>query len=155
MLVGLLFAGFSLSASVRAQTVQQVNEAVAITQRNIQHDKYPYIRVSYENLVSEGSPALFRFYEGPQSDQLVAVIISTGFETWANVHTYYFDPQGRIQKVLKVVSGRPDNPPRQALIYNAQGNVIWQNMAEPYWPVSKIKRLYHTIRAAQHAFAAL
>jgi hypothetical protein len=80
-----------------------------------------------------------------RDSKLIAVIITVGHETWGNTFTYYFDDKQRIMKYSKTCGGRPDCEPKTAIIYGADGKVLWKNTEAPYASPSRIVVLFEAI----------
>lgn len=121
--------------------IQEVNKRVATIDAHIGSGDYPLI-MSKEILVTEGRPPEFMFYYDPSG--LVATEVSVGHETWLIKYRYYFYPNGQLMKYIEEIEGRPDNPPKLAIIYGADGKIIWSNTDEVKAGPEQIKGLYNS-----------
>lgn len=120
--------------------VQQVNEKVAAIQEDISSGDLAVIEIK-EILDSEGSPPEFKFYYN--QDDLVAVHVNVGHETWLVKYSYYFYPNGFKMKLVEEIVGRPDNPPKKAILYDKKGKVLWSSTDKIKVAPNKIKNLFN------------
>lgn len=127
-------------------TVNDINGAVASLDDSISRDEFPFLVID-ENVESEGTPPSLKMYH--DGDRLVAVFVSVGHETWATEFRYYFHSNQEPMKFLKIVHGRPDNPPKQAVIYSSDGNVVWKNTDDIPYPFKKLKELFSNLQEAR------
>ena len=122
-------------------SIQQVNVKVAAIQADIASGDLAFIKIK-EIVVSEGSPPEFKFYYN--QDDLVAVHVNVGHETWLVKYSYYYYQNGLAMKLVEEIFDRPDNPPKKAIIYDEKGKVLWSNIDEVKVAPSKIKDLFNS-----------
>ncbi len=90
----------------------------------------------------ESVPPKAVFYYNPENTELIMVKVSVGHETFLTTYTYYFQ-KNRILKYLKEITGRPDNPPKEAVIYKANGSILWKNIDAPAISSKKLTGLFN------------
>jgi len=100
----------------------------------------------------EAVPPEVKYYFDSETQNLVMLEVNVGHETFVTKHTYYFD-QNKTLKYIKEILHRADNPPKQAIIYAADGSVLWKNMDEPALDSNKAIELFNLNIKALKAFA--
>lgn len=132
----------ALSYSFSADTlsiVKIVNSSVASVEDSIQAGVYASLEIN-EVSTSEGSPAaLTMFFKG---QRIVMINASVGHETWINEFKYYYYSNGKPMKYLKSTKDRPDNPAREAVIYNDKGEMVWKNTDLPEVSPSELYEVF-------------
>lgn len=131
----------SVAQAGEVDPIQQVNVKVAAIQSDIASGDLAFIKIK-EIVDSEGSPPEFKFYYN--QDNLVAVHVSVGHETWLVKYSYYFYQNGGAMKHVEEIFDRPDNPPKKAIIYDEKGKVLWSNIGEVKVAPGKIKDLFNS-----------
>ena len=106
---------------------------------SIQNGEFPSLEVN-ENSTTEGSPATLTMYF--KGDRIVCITASVGHETWVNEFSYYFYANAKPMKYLKTTKDRPDNPAKEAIIYNDNGTVLWKNTDATIVPAQEIYNLF-------------
>ncbi len=85
-----------------------------------------YLMNAYE-VGGLGIKFYFIFNYEKDTFNLVCVKFTLPKEIYSIVYSYYFDDEEKLIKFLKVIHNRPDNPPREAKIYNEFGGIVWSN----------------------------
>jgi hypothetical protein len=135
--------------------VKKVNALVATIDKALLAGEHPTLEIhENESIPTEGVPPRFKLYYEPEQQRLVAAVISVGHETWGTEFRYYFYPDGKLMKYTKTINGRPDNPPKQAMILDKNGAVLWKNTDEPHVPAEELVRLFGGLEKLSERFAA-
>jgi len=100
----------------------------------------------------ESVPPEVIFYYNSENEKLAMVHVSVGHETFLTTHTYYFQ-KDKALKYLKEIVGRPDNPKKEAIIYDAKGNILWKNIEKPIMSGEKLLDLFKSNMAMLNDFA--
>jgi hypothetical protein len=153
--------GFSLVATVSGsavsdsktepEDVKQVNALVAAIDGSLKKGEYPSLDID-EKTESEGKPPSFKLYYDPSKDRLAAAVVSVGHETWLNEFRYYYYPDGKPMKYTKTTKDRPDNPPKQAVIFDKRGKVLWKNTDAPRGAADEIFRFFNKLEEMRKVF---
>lgn len=145
-------SGSAVSDKNEQQEIKRVNGLVAAIDGLVKKGEYPSLDID-EKTVSEGAPPSFKFYYDPSKDRLVAAVVSVGHETWLNEFRYYYYPDGKPMKYTKTTQERPDNPPKQAVIFDKHGSVLWKNTDAPRVPADDILRFFNKLQEMRKVFA--
>lgn len=78
----------------------------------------------------EAAPPEIKYFYKSGTNELVKLQVSVGHETFVSQHSYYYSNE-LIIKYLKETLNHPDSPPKQAIIYNNTGDILWKNTDEP------------------------
>ena len=120
---------FKISCLSEDNRINSVNEMVAKIEKKIKEKAYTAITIDY--VVFEGSGPLIKFYshfdDKKEIFSLTCVKFEIPFEVYYNEYSYFFDKEGKILKFIKNTVNRPDNPPKQAIIFDKEGKIIWSN----------------------------
>lgn len=128
--------------SIATEFSADINSAVERLDQLIENKKLAMITVS-GNEELEGVPPEVKFYI--LDGRLVAAAVSTGHETWASKVTWYFYDNGKPMKYLRVITGRQSQPEREAIIYNLEGKVLWNNIDHPLVEINDILSAFTAI----------
>ncbi len=117
-----------------ADRIKLVNNEVSNIEREIKESiNVTTFNFTYSSrLFPESGPAKIKFYslyqEEKESLSLVCVkfSISKGW-SYRNEYTYYFSKDEKPIKFIKETLHRPDNPPKQAIIFDSNGRPLWSN----------------------------
>ena len=132
----------SMSCSLAGtDEVKRINSLVAAMDDSLKTEHYAELTIAEQGL-SEGVPPRITFYFNREQGGLAAAIVSVGHETWSNEFRYYFYPNGKPMKYAKVTDGRPDNPPKEAMIFDRNGKTVWKNTEEPQVAVDDLQELF-------------
>ena len=77
----------------------------------------------------EASPPEVIYYYKPDNMELVMLQVNAGHETFSSVYTYYLN-NNKVIKYLKQDLNHPESPPKKAIIYNTDGDILWKNVDE-------------------------
>lgn len=115
-----------LNSQEKKTLIEEVNKKVELIEKNI--EEYDYIYLEYLP-AAEGLLGLdTKFYYEENGQYILRLAkISIRHEIWRNEFFYYFDEDGKILKFINKAVGRPDNPPKRAIIFDRQGKIIWRN----------------------------
>ena len=133
-------------------SVSNVNSRVAAIDKAIADGEYPVIILENDMGPTEGVPPIMHFYYELETEQLVAAIMTAGHETWSKTFSYYYDGDENIQKYLVVID-RYDNPPREAVIYDRSGEVLWKNTELPISEPKEIRAFFRKAMSFQDVFS--
>lgn len=133
--------------------IKNVNSQVARLAARIQKKELPYLEVANQGgEPTEGVPPSFKFFFDPKDESLQACEVWVGHETWGSRFSYYFGPDGKPLKYLETISDRPDHPEPKAILYDADGSVLWKNMQDPRLKTEDISSLYRLLRSRLEPF---
>jgi hypothetical protein len=135
---------------VAADPIQAVNREVAGIQERIERGEIPFLEIT-DTVAHEGSPPQARLHY--EDSRLLAAFVTAGHESWSKTFSYWFYPDGTPMKYLEAIEDRPDSPPRRAVIYGADGAVLWRNTDEPAVAPSALRELFARLQELRQAFA--
>lgn len=148
--IGLFLLGcLSPAASAADDPVAEVNRQVSRIEESIAGDRLAALSVVSEE-TAEGVPPEIRFHAGADG-RLVAASITAGHESWQSKISWYFFENGKAMKYLRIITGRSDQPEREAVVYGREGQVIWKNVDEPLVDAEDLRRAYRAIAAVRKA----
>ncbi len=133
------FTVSTLSCADNTSDIKGINYKVSQIEKT--KDRYDILKIKLLTEQIESVPPEAMFYYNPENTELVMVHVSVGHETFLITHTYYFE-NNIILKYLKEISGRPDNPPKEAVIYKTNGSILWKNINEPVISSKKLIGLF-------------
>lgn len=107
-----------------ANEVANANDVVSNIDQRVKEGEYQSILIKSES-VSEGVLPTYQYYHDDGILKLVSITV--GHETWNATYFYYFWDNGNLIKYLRIIEGRPDDPGREAMIYDKDGNILWKN----------------------------
>jgi hypothetical protein len=138
-IVLLSFFAVILCAHIEGSTIKAINATVASIDDSVKAGLYSSLNIN-EETIAEGSPTkITLFFIG---ERIVLVTASVGHEIWLSKFNYYYYPNGQPMKYIKEIIDRPDNPPKQAILYNDSGNVIWKNIDAPIVQTTQMYELF-------------
>ena len=146
----ILCCGLCPAAPAPGDPVAEVNARVARIDESLRSESASSVVVSSDGPI-EGRPPEIRF--SVLAGRLVAARVSSGHETWTSRVTVYFYDDGRPMKYLRSISGRVDAPPRQAILYAPNGQVLWRNVDEPLVDPAGLRAAYQQIESLRRASA--
>jgi hypothetical protein len=152
LLLASLFLPVLAGADDAGNPVTSVNRKVELLDRAIAAGEYPLITVENDRGATEGLPPVMRFYYERESEQLVAAFITAGHESWSKSFSYYFDGDENILKYLVVID-RMDDPPREAVLYDGKGGVLWKNTELPSAEPREILAFFRKAMSYQDVFS--
>ncbi|MCP4216739.1 MAG: hypothetical protein GY765_18960 [bacterium] len=147
LLFCLLF-GRVYSSSDVADRIKFVNNEVSNIEREIKESRY-VATLNYKFLGMCG-PITINFYSlyqaGEDSNSLICVKFSITKESYWNEFFYYFDKNEKLIKFSKETFHRPDNLPKQAIIFHSNGRPLWTNYKSDL-PIKAedLKRIYKEV----------
>ncbi|GEM_PF-5178875 len=116
-------------------TVDLVNKKVDSLETELKNGSFEKTTLATETQ-AEVSPPTITFLHS--DGKLVSAVITMNHEGWQNRFQYWFDNREKPLKYLKT-STRPDEKnKRQAVIYQADGTVLWKNADLPELTPDKI-----------------
>jgi len=130
--------------------IKAINEKVA--EINKMKDDLNALELKLHTGEFESVPPEVKYYYLPDNLELVMLEVSVGHETFVTKHSYYFSHNLAI-KYIKEILHRADNPPKQAIIFDSDGTILWKNMDEPVMDSSKVIELFNLNMNALKAFA--
>lgn len=119
--------------------IQLINKKVADIEKNKRQLNYFEVAIHSEEI--ESVPPIARFYYSLKTENLLILQVDVGHEIFLNRFTYYFDNDVLI-KYVKESLNHPDAPPKEAVIYNDSGLVLWKNTNEPLLDSRQIQNLF-------------
>jgi len=122
-----LLACNSSQADDKAE-IKSVNQKVVQIEKSRKNLNVLELKIHTGEL--EAVPPNVMYYYRPENMELVMLQVSVGHEIFLTRYTYYFE-NNRVIKFLKDTEGHPDPPPKFAIIYKADGEVLWKNIDEP------------------------
>lgn len=145
------FNGSALADNKAAEEIEirAVNKQV----REIEKIKSELATVTVEVDVGEreGVPPVLVYYYDQHRKELVMLRSEAGHEMFLTRYTYYFN-QGHIIKYLKETVSHLEMPPKQAIIYNSHGGVLWKNTDSPVVSVTDVLKIFKLNLNALEAF---
>jgi hypothetical protein len=132
--------------------VKRINALVAAMDDLLKTEHYAELKIA-EQGVSEGAPPGITFYFDREQGGLAAAVVSVGHETWSNEFRYFFYPNGKPMKYTKATDGRPDNPPKEAIIFDQNGKPRWKNTQEPQVAEDDLLALFKKLEVIRTKFA--
>lgn len=142
LMICLVIISTALSAP-EMESVESINKKVSSISDSIRDGKY-MLFMCQDNEPSEGiQPVLKYYYKGAR---LVALISLVGHESWSNEFHFFYYPNGKVMKYLKITSGQTDKAVRSGIIYDQTGKILWKNTDEPVIDGKKMIDLYNTIQ---------
>jgi hypothetical protein len=130
-------------------TIDSINQKVKSIDDSISKGGFQTLEFN-ETTISEGSPPAIIFFF--KRETVEAVKVSVGHEAWVIVHWYYFYPDGNLMKYLKIIDGRPDNPPKLGIIMGNNKQVLWKNTVEMPAQPNDFIELFKKSQAIRMAF---
>jgi hypothetical protein len=132
--------------------VKRINALVAAMDDSLKTEHYAELKIDEQGL-SEGVPPKITFYFDREQGGLAAAVVSVGHETWSNEFRYYFYPNGKPMKYTKATDGRPDNPPKEAILFDRNGKTLRKNTQEPQVAIEELLALFKKLEAIRMQFA--
>lgn len=145
-----VFLSISLASYAGQDSVESVNKDVASLQEEIARGDLPYIEIN-DIVVTEGKPPELKLHY--RGDRLIAAFVSVGHETWSTHFSYFFYDNGAPMKFTKVIQGRPDSPPRQGVVYDRSGKVLWKNIDAPPVDPARLHQLLSRLNQIREGFS--
>ncbi len=133
-----LLACNSSQADDRAE-IKAVNQKVVQIEKSKENLNVLELKIHTGEL--EAAPPNVMYYYRPENMELVMLQVSVGHEIFLTKYTYYFE-NNRVIKFLKDTEGHPEPPPKFAIIYKADGKVLWKNIDEPNVMAKTVLDLY-------------
>ena len=125
-------------ADVKSE-IKRVNQQVAKIEKIIKNLDILELNVHTE--ATEASPPEIKYYYNPENLELALLRVSVGHEIFSTQYSYYCS-NGKIIKYLKEIIGRPDSPPKQAIIYGGNEAVLWKNIDAPVISTKKVIEIF-------------
>lgn len=132
-------------------TTETVNKEVTLIEKSITNDELSFIELN-DMTILEGKLPNCKFYYNNDGN-LIAVFVEVGHETWYVQFSYFFSYDGTPIKFIKKITGRPDNPPLQAIIYNHNSKVLWKNIESPPIDPIQLQEYFSRFNTMRHKFS--
>ncbi|MDD2734869.1 MAG: hypothetical protein PHF56_13085 [Desulfuromonadaceae bacterium] len=145
-----IFLSLSFVSHAKQDPIETVNKHVAILQAKISRGELPFIEIN-DVAVTEGKPPEFKLYYSGNS--LIAALISVGHESWSVRFSYFFYEDGTPMKFTKVVQGRSDIAPRQGIIFDRNGKILWSDISVPPVDPAHIQDIFHRFSQLRGRFS--
>lgn len=140
----LLISIFLPVDSAEKDVIKNVNKIVDEIEKNINSGDLSNFKIENETELEISAPTINIYYKG---DTLYCIKIRAHHETWSTLYSFYFRKNKAPLKYLKVIENRLDKPPKEAIIYNEDGSVLWQNVKEPNVGFKEILDMYNSLLA--------
>jgi hypothetical protein len=141
-----------LGTGTGTDIVKRINVLVAAMDDSLETEHYAVLKIA-EQGIAEGVPPKITFYFDREHGGLAAATVSVGHETWSNEFRYYFYPNGKPMKYMKATDGLPDNPPKEAIIFDLNGKTVWKNIEEPHVSVDDLQALFKNLEGIRKQFS--
>ena len=125
-------------ADVKSE-IKRVNKQVSQIEKTIKNLDILALNVQTE--ATEASPPEIKYYYDPENLELALLRVSAGHEVFSTQYSYYYN-NGKIIKFLKEIIGRPDSPPKQAIIYGKDESILWKNIDAPVISTKKVIEIF-------------
>lgn len=138
----LLISIFLPADSAEKDVIKNVNKIVEGIESSINSGDLSYFKIENETELEISAPTIYLYYKG---DTVYCIKIRAHHETWSTLYSFYFRKNKNPLKYLKVIESRPDKPPKEAIIYNKNGSILWQNVKEPNVGFKEILDMYYSL----------
>lgn len=142
-----IYAAESKKIDLINKKVTKIEEEI---KKFIPNESLEYLEVNIEPVSLEASPPSLRFYYG--NNNLIALYVTVGHETWVKRFHYFFDEHGNPLKYLEIIEGRKTEPERFAIIYETDGSILWKNTDDPIIQPKKIQLLFTELINSSYEF---
>lgn len=134
-----------------AAAIKAVNQVVAALEKS--KDALYKLEILLDVGEQEASPPDIKYYFNPETMKPVILQVDVGHEVFSTRHCYYFE-NNKVIKYLKEQINHPDSPPKEAIIYDKDGTILWKNLDEPAASEQQVKELFTNAMRAIEAFAS-
>jgi hypothetical protein len=151
LLLALCFPLQLTAIEQNASDIKAVNQAVATLEKS--KDTLYILEIKLHVSELEATPPDVKYYFNPETMKPVILQVDVGHEVFSTRHSYYFK-NNKVIKYLKEQINHPDSPPKEAIIYNKDGAILWKNINEPAVSEKQVKELFANAMSAVKAFSA-
>ncbi|MCP4120524.1 MAG: hypothetical protein GY751_02085 [Bacteroidetes bacterium] len=131
-----------------ADQIKLVNNEVSNIEIDIKENRnISTFNFKYSGMFHGSGPGVIKFYSLYQHEKksftLVCVKFIIAKEFYRNEYSYYFCKDEKLIKFSMETIGRPDNPPKRAIIFDLNGRPLWSNFKHDL-PIKKedLKRIF-------------
>jgi len=132
-----LFLSQIYSNSSITNQIKLVNSEVSKIKREVKENRdITTFNIKYSGMFYESGSVNINFYSLYQAEKksfsLVCVKFLIPKEVYSNEYSYYFNKDEKLIKFIKETLHRPDTPPKQAIIFNENGQILWSNYKDDF-----------------------
>jgi len=132
-----LFLSQVYSNSDISNQIKRVNDEVSNINMEIEENRnITTFNIKYSGIFYESGSVNINFYSTYKAEEKSFSLICVKFlipkEIYSNKYYYYFNKDEKLIKFIKETLHRPDNPPKQAIIFDENGQYLWSNYKDDF-----------------------